>query len=136
MARESSERHAFARSVRALEPDAHAGQSAPVRPHSDLGLQPERTSLAWQRTVLALLVVSAMLFRWIGRYGVIVLPAAAVLVMLATAIFLTQRRRYLRFSAGLRAERLTANVGSVVAVTAAVLICGVVAATFVILDAI
>ena len=136
MARESSERHAFARSVRALEPDAHAGQSAPVRPHSDLGLQPERTSLAWQRTVLALLVVSAMLFRWIGRYGVIVLPAAAVLVMLATAIFLTQRRRYLRFSAGLRAERLTANVGSVVAVTAAVLICGVVAAIFVILDAI
>lgn len=136
MAPESSERHAFARSVRALEPDAHAGQSAPVRPHSDLGLQPERTSLAWQRTVLALLVVSAMLFRWIGRYGVIVLPAAAVLVMLATAIFLTQRRRYLRFSAGLRAERLTANVGSVVAVTAAVLICGVVAATFVILDAI
>lgn len=136
MARESSERHAFARSVRALEPDAHAGQSAPVRPHSDLGLQPERTSLAWQRTVLALLVVSAMLFRWIGRYGVIVLPAAAVLMMLATAIFLTQRRRYLRFSAGLRAERLTANVGSVVAVTAAVLICGVVAATFVILDAI
>lgn len=110
-------------------------RQTPARPHSDLGLQPERTSLAWQRTVLALLVVSAMLFRWIGRYGVVVLPAAAVLMLLATAIFLTQRRRYLRFSAGLRAERLTANVGSVVAVTAAVLICGFVAAAFVILDA-
>lgn len=112
------------------------GLESPVRPHSDLGLQPERTSLSWQRTVLALLVVSAMLFRWIGRYGVIVLPAAGVLVLLAALILLTQRRRYLRFSAGLRAERLTANVGSVVTVTAAVLICGVVAATFVILDAI
>lgn len=112
------------------------GLESPVRPHADQGLQPERTSLSWQRTVLALLVVSAMLFRWIGRYGVIVLPAAGVLVLLAALILLTQRRRYLRFSAGLRAERLTANVGSVVAVTAAVLICGVVAATFVILDAI
>lgn len=111
-------------------------RQTPARPHSDLGLQPERTSLAWQRTLLALLVVSAMLFRWIGRYGVIVLPAAGVLVLLAALILLTQRRRYLRFSAGLRAERLTANVGSVVAVTAAVLICGVVAAIFVILDAI
>ena len=113
-----------------------AAREVPERPHSDLGLQPERTSLSWQRTVLALLVVSAMLFRWIGRYGVIVLPAAGVLVLLAALILLTQRRRYLRFSAGLRAESLTANVGSVVAVTAAVLICGVVAAIFVILDAI
>ncbi|WP_293818837.1 DUF202 domain-containing protein [uncultured Corynebacterium sp.] len=113
-----------------------AAREAPERPHSDLGLQPERTSLSWQRTLLALLVVSAMLFRWIGRYGVIVLPATGVLVLLAALILLTQRRRYLRFSAGLRAERLTANVGSVVAVTAAVLICGVVAAIFVILDAI
>ncbi|MGJ4111830.1 DUF202 domain-containing protein [Corynebacterium macclintockiae] len=111
-------------------------RQTPARPHSDLGLQPERTSLSWQRTLLALLVVSAMLFRWIGRYGVVVLPAAGVLVLLAALILLTQRRRYLRFSAGLRAERLTANVGSVVAVTAAVLICGVVAAIFVILDAI
>ena len=113
-----------------------AAREVPERPHSDLGLQPERTSLSWQRTVLALLVVSALLFRWIGRYGVIVLPAAGVLMLLAALILLTQRRRYLRFSAGLRAERLTANVGSVVAVTAAVLICGVVAAIFVILDAI
>lgn len=113
-----------------------AAREVPERPHSDLGLQPERTSLSWQRTLLALLVVSAMLFRWIGRYGVIVLPAAGVLVLLAALILLTQRRRYLRFSAGLRAERLTANVGSVVAVTAAILICGVVAAIFVILDAI
>lgn len=117
-------------------PARRTTRQTPARPHSDLGLQPERTSLAWQRTVLALLVVSAMLFRWIGRYGVIVLPAAGVLVLLAALILLTQRRRYLRFSAGLRAERLTANVGSVVAVTAAVLICGVVAAIFVILDAI
>lgn len=120
----------------AREVSRQSARGVPERPHSDLGLQPERTSLSWQRTLLALLVVSALLFRWIGRYGVIVLPAAGVLMLLAALILLTQRRRYLRFSAGLRAERLTANVGSVVAVTAAVLICGVVAAIFVILDAI
>lgn len=45
--------------------------------HRDPGLQPERTSLAWRRTLLALVVVDLLIWRsWVraGTYG----PAAGV----------------------------------------------------------
>jgi uncharacterized membrane protein YidH (DUF202 family) len=70
----------------------------------DEGLQPERTSLAWERTALALAANAALLAR-AGGQGV---PAARVLgfvvLGLAGAGFVAARTRYVRRDAALRGE--------------------------------
>lgn len=66
----------------------------PERMHGDTGLQPERTILAWGRTMMALVAVSAIFLRWLPHHGLPILALFAVAVSAAAAINLTQRRRY------------------------------------------
>lgn len=81
--------------------------------HGDPGLQPERTSLAWGRTMLALVTVSAIFLRWLPQHGLPILMLFAVSSAAALAIYLTQRRRYSARSRGLSRERLDADITAV-----------------------
>ncbi|RAX16683.1 DUF202 domain-containing protein [Pseudarthrobacter sp. AG30] len=87
--------------------------SGAPRPHGDPGLQPERTALAWGRTMLALVTASAFFLRWLPAYGPPILMLPAVSGGAALAIYLTQRRRYRARSHGLAGESIEADLSAV-----------------------
>jgi uncharacterized membrane protein YidH (DUF202 family) len=68
---------------------ASVGTAAEV----DTGLQPERTTMAWSRTALACVVVSAVFLRWLEFYGVGLLLLPLITLMAALAIAGTQHHR-------------------------------------------
>lgn len=70
----------------------------------DPGLQPERTSLAWSRTWLAMVTVSAVFLRWMPHYGPAMLLVPALTLLAAVSIALTQRYRAHRDVLGIRHE--------------------------------
>ena len=76
-----------------------------AQPHSDPGLQPERTTQSWLRTGLTMTVVSLLFLRWIGIFGGLSVFVFVVCLGLAITAIATQVRRY-RISAGsIQAER-------------------------------
>ena len=81
--------------------------------HGDPGLQPERTALAWGRTVLTLIAASAMSLRWLPEQGPFVLAMFALTIAAGSGIYLTQRRRYRRSVEGIRAGRLAPDAAAV-----------------------
>lgn len=81
--------------------------------HEDPGLQPERTSLAWGRTLLTMLTVSALFLRWMPYHGTFVCALVAVSLLTALGIWTTQRRRYTRSASGLKSGRIHADAVSV-----------------------
>jgi hypothetical protein len=93
--------------------------------HDDPGLQPERTILSWTRTLAALVTVSLLFVRWYTREGVVTLVPAVVAVMTASAIHLTQRRRYRRTVDGIIFERVRDAAGPVLATAAICAVLGV-----------
>ena len=103
--------------------------------HTDPGLQPERTQLAWTRTVISMLLVSAVMLRWAGVYGPAVRRLAGALLTRAVFIVSTQQRRYLPAAQGLSQERVQPGVFAVVALTAALLLLGIGGLSFVLADA-
>jgi hypothetical protein len=70
----------------------------------DGGLQPERTTLSWGRTGLALVTVSAVFLRWLPHYGPAMLLLPLLTLVCAIAITVTHNRRTHRAVAGIRAE--------------------------------
>lgn len=92
--------------------------------HTDPGLQPERTSLAWTRTALATGLVAALSLRFGHSYGLALVPAVAIIGVLVTAALATQHRRYHRASAGITAERLTPPILPVLLLGTGVLVLG------------
>lgn len=93
-------------------------------PVADAGLQPERTSLSWSRTSLALMVCSATLLRWAFYYPWLVYAAIGILAVLAVVISLTQRQRYATDAKGIAREGLPPNIVPVFAMAAGMGILG------------
>lgn len=92
--------------------------------HDDPGLQPERTSLAWGRTLLALVVAAALLLRWLSPHGLAaVLPLAAAAV-LALGIWLRQGLRYRRGARSVALESSAPDPLEILAISAAVVVLG------------
>lgn len=71
---------------------------------TDPGLQPERTTLSWSRTGLALVTVSAVFLRWLPHYGPAMLLLPLLTLVCAIVITMTHNRRTHRAVAGIRAE--------------------------------
>lgn len=92
--------------------------------HRDPGLQPERTSLSWTRTMFALLTVSAIFLRWIHQHGALTLIPLVVCVLAAIGIELTQRRRYRRAVSAILSDGAAPSLGSVAALSGAVVLLG------------
>lgn len=92
--------------------------------HTDPGLQPERTVLAWGRTLVSFLVVSAVFLRWLPHYGWGIVGLIAICMLLASGIFLSQRRRYHRMATGLEGGRIHADTVAVLVMTGSLLALG------------
>ena len=93
-------------------------------PHQDPGLQPERTSMAWARTLMAFVVVSSVFLRWLQGHGPFVLALFGLAVLTAFSIYLTQRPRYARSARGIAEQRSTPEAGAVLATSSAVVALG------------
>lgn len=96
----------------------------PEPPHPDPGLQPERTTMAWARTLLSFVVVSAVFLRWLPQHGPFVLVLFGLAVLTAGSIYLTQRPRYARSTHGIAREESAPEAGAVLATALAVLVLG------------
>jgi uncharacterized membrane protein YidH (DUF202 family) len=81
--------------------------------HGDPGLQPERTSLAWGRTMLALVTVSAIFLRWLPQHGLPILLLFAVATAAAAGIYFTQRRRYGASTQGIVGENAKPDIPAI-----------------------
>lgn len=90
----------------------------------DPGLQPERTSLAWGRTMTALVGSSLLFLRWVPAHGWFAGTLVIAALAAALGIYLSQRRRYARSVAGVSLGRVDADVVAVMCTSSAVLAMG------------
>lgn len=81
--------------------------------HQDPGLQPERTTLAWGRTMASLVTVSGIFLRWLSHYGLPIALLCGISVSAAGAIWLAQRRRYGSSTHGITQEHISADTSAV-----------------------
>lgn len=99
----------------------------------DPGLQPERTFLAWQRTVLALAVACALAVRFTAPHiGAAAIIAGIAGLGLAIAAYIGVRYRYRRAHSALQKSAALYTVGSgpLAALAASTFMLGVLAALF------
>jgi uncharacterized membrane protein YidH (DUF202 family) len=102
----------------------------PVTPatlgHDDPGLQPERTLLAWRRTLMTLLVVCTIFLRWIPHFGLIALLPIIVSLAACLLIQIALNARYRKSAKGLKTERIPPPMREVVVLGATVMVLSVV----------
>lgn len=88
--------------------------------HSDAGLQPERTDLAWRRTAMSLIVAAAVFLRWMPHHGWFVGILIFAAVATAVAINLSHTPRFRRAVQGINRDSMTPDAVSTATVAAAV----------------
>lgn len=77
---------------------------------ADEGLQPERTLLAWRRTILAMVVCSCFFLRWVPHHRWLAVAPAVLCLLTAGFAWLRLRRRYQRHVEGLQAETVASSI--------------------------
>ncbi|MFJ4345483.1 DUF202 domain-containing protein [Pseudomonas sp. NPDC089401] len=77
---------------------------------ADDGLQPERTLLAWRRTIMAMVVCSCFFLRWVPHHRWLAVAPAVLCLLAAGLAWLRLRRRYLRHVTGLQAETVASSI--------------------------
>lgn len=82
----------------------------PELAHGDIGLQPERTLLAWRRTILAMVVCSCFFLRWVPHHGWLAVLPAGLCLAVAGLAWLRLRRRYVAQVKGVRDETVATGV--------------------------
>lgn len=97
----------------------------------DPGLQPERTTLSWSRTGLALVTVSAVFLRWVPHYGLAMLLLPSVTLLCALVIVLTHNRRISRGVAGIQGEPMGVRPDAPLALVAVLVVLGLAGLAFV-----
>lgn len=97
---------------------ARARSSATTAADLDRGLQPERTTLSWSRTSLAMVTVSAIFLRWTPHYGLMILALPALTLICALTITSTHNRRTNVSVAGIRDNALQVRPGELLALVA------------------
>lgn len=90
-----------------------------TRAHADAGLQPERTWMAWRRTLLSLVAASLLCLRWVPHHGRFAYVLVALALLAALAIGLGQQRRYRQSIAAINNGRAAAPVIEVLALAVA-----------------
>jgi uncharacterized membrane protein YidH (DUF202 family) len=96
--------------------------------HPDLGLQPERTWLAWRRTLVSLVAASLLFLRWVPYHGRFALVLVGLALLAALAIGQGQQRRYRKGVVAInqgRAQPALAEVGALALACAALGLLGV-----------
>ncbi|WP_296250116.1 DUF202 domain-containing protein [Pseudomonas sp. UBA4194] len=92
--------------------------------HTDEGLQPERTLLAWGRTLLAMLVASLFFLRWTPHHGGFAGGLIGLTLLVALLIWVSQQHRYQHRVAGINAACFPADVRAVMGLGAMVTLIG------------
>lgn len=77
------------------------------------GLQPERTSLAWHRTMGAMLTAGVMFLRWVPAYGWLAVLMTGLAATAAVVIGMNRARRYRLHTHGLAGRRIDADLTGV-----------------------
>ena len=88
-------------------------------PRADPGLQPERTTLAWQRTAISFLAASLLFLRWATQQGPLVGVVVVMAAVTATWMFFHTRTRLRRVAHHFPAPGLEPATSEVVVVTLA-----------------
>lgn len=90
----------------------------------DPGLQPERTTLAWNRTLMAFVIVAALFLRWGNQQGVVVVGLFAAALAVALTIWATQWTRHTRSVRAMQNPHSRPRIGPAVTLGAAVVLLG------------
>ncbi|HEY0286827.1 MAG TPA: DUF202 domain-containing protein [Pseudomonas sp.] len=103
-----------------------AGRTRAAIGHDDPGLQPERTLLAWRRTLMTLIVCCTLFLRWIPHFGLIALIPIIVTLAACLLIQLGLNSRYRKSTRGMRKERISVPLREVMVLGAIVIVLGLI----------